>query len=149
MPGYDIGAAIAAQSDLLLTYGGHPGAAGLSLPVDNIPAFRRRLSNTLHETRDPSVRPGLHLDAVSSPGTTLTLDLAADLNRLAPFGEGNPRITLATRDLTLKSAAFIGRSREHRRLIVEDANGHRQQRHLVEQRRSTAARWFVRSRLPA
>jgi single-stranded-DNA-specific exonuclease len=123
-PGYDIGAAIAAQADLLLTHGGHPGAAGLSLPVDNIPAFRRRLSNTLQETRDPSVQPGLNLDAYVA-WSDLTLDLAAELNRLAPFGEGNPRITLATRDLTLKSAAFIGRSREHRRLIVEDASGTR------------------------
>ncbi len=124
VPGYDIGAAIAAQSDLLLTYGGHSGAAGLSLPVDNIPAFRHRLSNTLHDSRDPSARPGLHLDAFIA-WDALMLDLAAELNRLAPFGEGNPRITLATRDLTLKSAAFIGRSHEHRRLIVEDANGTR------------------------
>ena len=123
-PGYDIGAAIAAQADLLLTHGGHPGAAGLSLYVDNIPAFRRRLSNTLHETRDPSVHPGLNLDAYVA-WDELTLDLAAELNRLAPFGEGNPRITLATRDLTLKSAAFIGRSHEHRRLIVEDTSGTR------------------------
>jgi single-stranded-DNA-specific exonuclease len=124
-PGYDIGAAIAAQADLLTHHGGHPGAAGLTLPIDNIPAFRRRLSNTLKETRDLTVRPGIQLDAYLDL-TDLTLDLAADLNRLAPFGEGNPRITLATRDLTLKSAAFIGRTQQHRRLIVEDANGTRQ-----------------------
>ncbi|MBN1563959.1 MAG: single-stranded-DNA-specific exonuclease RecJ [Anaerolineae bacterium] len=124
-PGYDIGAAIAAQADLLTHHGGHPGAAGLALPVDNIPAFRRRLSNTLKETRDPTVRPGLQLDAyLTLPD--LTLDLVGELNRLAPFGEGNPRITLATRDLTLKSAAFIGRTQQHRRLIVEDADGNRQ-----------------------
>jgi single-stranded-DNA-specific exonuclease len=124
VPGYDIGAAIAAQSDLLLTHGGHPGAAGLSLRVDDILAFRRRLSNSLHETLDPSAHPGLNLDAYVA-WDELTLDLAAELNRLAPFGEGNPRITLATRDLTLRSAAFIGRSHEHRRLIVEDASGTR------------------------
>jgi single-stranded-DNA-specific exonuclease len=63
VPGYDIGAAVAAQSDLLLSHGGHPGAAGLSLNSNDIPAFRRRLSNTLRETRDPSVHSGLILDA--------------------------------------------------------------------------------------
>ncbi len=124
-PGYDIGAAITAQADLLITFGGHPGAAGLSLPADHIPAFRRRLSDTLHETRDPTVRAGLSLDA-TLPLSDVTLDLAADLNRLAPFGEGNPRITLASRDLTLRSAALLGRTRAHRRLTVEDASGTRQ-----------------------
>jgi single-stranded-DNA-specific exonuclease len=123
-PGYDIGAAIAAQADLLIEHGGHPGAAGLSLLENNIPAFRRRLSDTLRETRDLSVRPGLTLDAVL-PLSDVTLELAADLNRLAPFGEGNPPILLATEELTLKSAAMVGRAREHRRLIVEDAAGNR------------------------
>lgn len=124
VPGYDIGAAIAVQADLLIEYGGHPGAAGLSLLADHIPAFRRRLSDTLRETRDLSVRPGLNLDAVLPLGD-VTLELAADLNRLAPFGEGNPPILLATEELTLKSASLVGRSREHRRLIVEDAAGNR------------------------
>lgn len=132
VPGYDIGAAIAAQADLLLTYGGHPGAAGLSLHPDNIPAFRRRLSETLRATRDPSAQPGVQsaqpgvqIDAYLDFGE-LTLDLARELNRLAPFGEGNPPVTLATRELTLASAAVIGRTQEHRRLTVQDATGNRQ-----------------------
>lgn len=123
-PGYDIGAAIAAQADLLTEYGGHPGAAGLSLPADHIPAFRRRLSNTLRETRDPAALPGLTLDAVVSLGE-ITPELVADLDRLAPFGEGNPPVTLATRDLTLRSASLVGRTQEHRRLTVQDSTGTR------------------------
>lgn len=123
-PGYDIGAAIAAQSDLLLHYGGHPGAAGLSLREEYLPAFRRRLSNTLRETKDTSVLPGLTLDAYVSL-RDITPALAADLNRLAPFGEGNPRIHLATTDLTLKSAAHIGHAQQHRRLTVQDFSGNR------------------------
>ncbi len=121
-PGYDIGAAIAAQADLLTQFGGHPGAAGLSLPENNIPAFRRRLSNTLQETRDPDARTGIAIDAFVDLAD-VTLTLATDLRRLAPFGEGNPPVTLATRDLTLRDAALIGRTREHRRLSVEDAHG--------------------------
>lgn len=124
IPGYDIGAAIAAQADLLLHHGGHPGAAGLSLPVDHLPAFRRRLSDTLRAGYDPSVRPGLALDAYVT-WNELSVDLAAELDRLAPFGEGNPPVTLAARDLTLSSATLIGRTREHRRLIVQDAAGTR------------------------
>jgi single-stranded-DNA-specific exonuclease len=125
VPGYDIGAAVAAQAELLIEYGGHPGAAGMSLHADHIPAFRRRLSDTLRETHDPDARPGLQLDAYIPFGAA-TLDLVQELNRLAPFGEGNPPVTLASSDLTLKSAAHIGRTREHRRLIVEDISGYRQ-----------------------
>jgi len=125
VPGYNIGAAVAAQSDLLIEFGGHPGAAGMSLRAEHIPAFRRRLSDALREMHDPEARPGLQLDACIPFGEA-TLDLAQELNRLAPFGEGNPPVTLASRDLTLRSAAYIGRTREHRRLIVEDASDHRQ-----------------------
>ena len=124
-PGYDIGAAIAAQADLLQTHGGHPGAAGLSLHEDNLLAFRRRLSDTLRATRDPSARPGLAIDAAID-WNALTPALAAALDRLAPFGEGNPPITLSACDLTLRSATLIGRTRQHRRLIVQDASGARQ-----------------------
>lgn len=126
IPGYDIGAAIAAQSDLLLEYGGHPGAAGLSLHADNIPAFRRRLSNTLSEIRDTSVQVGLQIDAYL-PLNEITPYLATEINRLAPFGEGNPRVVLASRDLQLKSAAFLDRAQHHRRLTLEDTSGNRQQ----------------------
>jgi single-stranded-DNA-specific exonuclease len=126
VPGYDIGAAVAAQSELLLEYGGHPGAAGLSLHADNIPAFRRRLSNTLAATRDSSIQTGLQIDSYL-PLNEITPHLVTEINRLAPFGEGNPRITLASKDLHLKSAAFLDRAQRHRRLTIEDNNGNRQQ----------------------
>lgn len=125
-PGYDIGAAIAAQADLLIEHGGHPGAAGLSIHENHIPAFRRRLSDTLRATRDPDAQIGVQIDAFADLADT-TLDLAADLRRLAPFGEGNPPVTLATCDLMLKSAALIGRTREHRRLTVADKHGNTRQ----------------------
>ncbi len=123
--GYDLGASLAAQADLLFEYGGHPGAAGFSLPVDNIPALRRRLSDTLRTTRDTSVSPGPELDAwVSLPD--ITHDLARALERLAPFGEGNLRPTLAVQDVTVRSAAYLDRARQHRRLTITDSSGARQ-----------------------
>lgn len=124
-PGYDIGASIAAQADLLLQFGGHPGAAGLSLPEENIPAFRRRLSDTLHTTRDDGIKPVLQIDDVVLL-SDITPALVDEINRLAPFGEGNPPVTLAVHDLTLKSVATIGRTQEHRRLTVIDAHGNQQ-----------------------
>jgi len=122
VPGVDIGACIAAQSDLLIKYGGHPGAAGLSLDADLIPQFRRRLSNTIGETRDPDVRIGYRIDGEVALGE-LSMELAEELNRLAPFGEGNPPIHLVTRGVKRVSYAGFGVNNRHRRVVVEDEAG--------------------------
>jgi single-stranded-DNA-specific exonuclease len=124
--GYDIHAAIAAQADLLLSFGGHPGAAGLSLPVDHIPAFRRRLSDTLTAMPAPESRARLAIDALVRLDE-VTPTLAHALQQLAPFGEGNPRPVLASERLSLLNAAFIGREQAHRRLTVADEQGHQRE----------------------
>lgn len=126
IPGYDIGAALSAVSDLLSSHGGHPGAAGLALPVDNIPAFRRRLSDALKETRSKAVEPSLQIDATIDL-EAVTEDFARSIQRLAPFGEGNPPVTFAANQVHLKSAALIGRDKAHRRLTVRTASGFQQQ----------------------
>jgi single-stranded-DNA-specific exonuclease len=54
------------------------------------------------------------------PLRDLSLDLVADLERLAPFGPGNPRLVLAARGLTLTGYASVGRGEEHLLLTVED-----------------------------
>lgn len=123
--GYDIGAAIAAQADLLHAFGGHPGAAGLSLPADHIPAFRRRLSDALAAQPAPPAGRRPSIDAVLPLGD-VTLDLARDIERLAPFGEGNPRPTLVSERLLLDSATTLGREEAHRQLTVRDEEGTRQ-----------------------
>jgi single-stranded-DNA-specific exonuclease len=121
VPGVDIGACIAAQADLLIQHGGHPGAAGLSLDADLLPQFRRRLSNTIAETRTDDVA-GLQLDAEVSLAD-LTVELADDLERLAPFGEGNPPIHFVARDLTIEADIVMGVNNRHRRLTVQDESG--------------------------
>lgn len=122
--GYDIHAAIAAQADLLLSFGGHPGAAGITLPVIHIPAFRRRLSDTLAAMPVAGDSTQLPIDAVL-PLDEVTLELARALEQLAPFGEGNPRPVLVCERLSLLDVMFVGREREHRRLIVGDERGNR------------------------
>lgn len=134
--GYDIHAAVAAQADLLLSFGGHPGAAGLSLPVDHIPAFRRRLSDTLAAMPVTEDRAHLAIDAIVRLDE-VTPSLAHALQQLAPFGEGNPRPTLVSERLSLLNATFLGRERAHRRLIVMDAQGN--QREVVWWNSATAA----------
>jgi single-stranded-DNA-specific exonuclease len=102
-------------------YGGHPGAAGFSIEPERIPELRAALSRAIAARVESIPQPTLNIDAfVELPD--LTLDLVANINRLAPFGRGNPALALAIRDLRIQSEATIGRTGEHRRLTVEDAH---------------------------
>ncbi len=120
--GINITAAIAAQEALLLKFGGHPMAAGLSLEAENLPDFRRRLARTLRQMGvDTRREPSLQIDAwLALPDHNL--ELAECLESLAPYGAGNGKLVLATRKLSLKSTASIGRGGEHLKLRVEDEN---------------------------
>lgn len=125
--GCDIHAAIAAHQDMLIRFGGHPMAAGLTIDPERIPEFRRALSRTVLETcRAVEERPALQIDGYV-PLADLSLDLVEELERLAPFGPGNPSLTLASKGLVLKNHRTIGRTGEHLRLVVEDEAGTVQQ----------------------
>jgi single-stranded-DNA-specific exonuclease len=120
VPGVDISAAIAAHSDMLHHFGGHPMAAGLSIDGEQVPAFGRALSRTVARTFVEAPARPLVVVGATLPLAELSLDLVAELERLAPFGNGNPPITLAARDLRLAGDARIGRHEEHRRITIRD-----------------------------
>jgi single-stranded-DNA-specific exonuclease len=119
--GVDIHAAIAAQKHLLHRCGGHPMAAGLSLDRARIDAFRRGLWRTLERMAPPPAEREIRVDAMLSL-EQVSLDLAQAVERLAPFGQGNERPILATPGLTVAHSAVIGRTREHRRVVVRDTH---------------------------
>lgn len=121
--GCDITAALAQHADLLAGFGGHTMAAGLSLAPERIPELRRALSRTVQAQRGAvEAVPTLGIDGWL-PLAEITPDLLATLDRLAPFGAGNPPLVLASEKLTLRSQRTIGRQREHLRLVVEDETG--------------------------
>ncbi|RPI86658.1 MAG: single-stranded-DNA-specific exonuclease RecJ [Chloroflexi bacterium] len=121
--GCDITQAIASQAHLLEGFGGHPMAAGLSLSPDRIPEFRRSLCRSVESVLGKQIGPiELPIDGYL-PIADLNLDLIRDLERLAPFGAGNPSLTLCARDLASLTYTPIGRNGEHLQLIVEDREG--------------------------
>jgi single-stranded-DNA-specific exonuclease len=121
--GLNITAAIARQKDLLLSYGGHPMAAGLALEPQNIPAFRVRLARTVEQfVGEVPLLPTLQIDAwMELP--QVSMELVNALETLAPFGPGNEKLVLAAHDLRVESAAKIGRNRDHLKLTVADPAG--------------------------
>ncbi len=121
--GVNITAAIAAQKDLLLGFGGHPMAAGLSLEADRIPEFRKRLAKTIEKMggaaeREPTLQVNAWLDLAEAD-----LGLAETLEQLAPFGPGNEKLVLASRGQDLRATTAIGRNKEHLKLEVADETG--------------------------
>jgi len=122
--GLHITEAIASQKELLFGFGGHPMAAGMSLEAAKLAEFRKglgkaveaQLGSTVREEAALQIDEWLRLDEVN-------LELADALEMLAPFGAGNPELTLATRGVIFKSASEIGKTKEHLRLNVEDENG--------------------------
>jgi len=125
--GLHITEAITANKDLLLGFGGHPMAAGVSLQNDNLTSFRKGLGKAIEKQLGKIMleEPILEIDAWREL-SEINLELAESLEILAPFGAGNPHLKLATRDVTLKSATEIGRGKEHFRLTVEDESGNAQ-----------------------
>jgi len=124
--GVNITAAIAAQEKLLLSFGGHPMAAGLSLPAENILGLRRGVSRYVEEALGgATLRPTLAIDGyLSLP--ELTLDLVSDLERLAPCGPGNPPADLVVPRLTILSSSAIGRDGDHLQITVKDESDNTQ-----------------------
>ena len=122
--GLNITEAITTQKDLLLGFGGHPMAAGLALPADRLNHFRKGLGKAIEEQLGKVIReePTLQIDGWLRLDE-IDLGFAEALEALAPFGAGNPALTFATHNVTLRSYTTIGKNREHLRLAVEDENG--------------------------
>ena len=94
IPAFDLLAGLHAGARHLDRYGGHRAAAGLTIARGSIEAFREAFAAHAAEVLTPAdLVPELRVDAVV-PGDVLTLGLAEELERMAPFGQGNPPVSL-------------------------------------------------------
>ncbi|MDE3101599.1 MAG: single-stranded-DNA-specific exonuclease RecJ [Chloroflexota bacterium] len=113
--GVHIAEALAECDDLLLKHGGHAMAAGFSIPVERIDAFRERLDASVR-TRLHDVRPipTVVVDAELDP-EGLTPRLAVELALLEPCGAANPRPHLLLRDVKVHGVRPVGVDADHLR----------------------------------
>jgi single-stranded-DNA-specific exonuclease len=109
IPGVHAVAALDAASDLLVKYGGHPMAAGFTVPTDQLDALRDRLSEWVVEHIDDELFvPTTEVDAIVPVGW-LGEGLFQDLARLGPYGQGNPRPLLWVPGVRASRTRLIGR----------------------------------------
>ncbi len=94
IPSFDLHGALGACSEHLSRFGGHRAAAGLSIDPARLGAFAEAFAEAVDaELPEEDLQPRIAVDAVVS-GEELTLDLSTELGQLAPFGLGNPGVTL-------------------------------------------------------
>jgi single-stranded-DNA-specific exonuclease len=111
--------ALSAASEPLTAYGGHAMAAGLTVPADAIDEFRTRFVERVRAELTPDdLTPIVDVDADIAL-EAVTADLCADLDRLAPFGVGNPPPRFLTRGLHAVATRLVGGG-QHLRLVVTD-----------------------------
>ena len=119
--GFDIYAAIDSCLDLLTNFGGHKYAAGLSMHIDNLPAFCERFEQYVAtHIREDQLQPTLQIEAELQLGD-ITKSFYNVLRHLEPFGPGNPRPLFVSRHLiNHRDTRAVGKEREHLRLDVTD-----------------------------
>ena len=107
----------------LIKYGGHPMAAGLSIAAEKISEFREGLSRSISRMSSGLVlEKSLEIDAYL-PLSNINESLLIETEQLAPFGPGNSPVVLVSRNLEIEKTSFIGKSMEHRKIIVKDQEG--------------------------
>lgn len=117
--GVDIGTAVieAMHKGLLLAGGGHAMAAGLTVATDGLDKLRVFLDEQLgNNVKNAIEGASLHLDGHLSVGGA-NEKLVNELERLAPFGSGNPRPRFALMDATIVNARIVGEN--HLKLVIK------------------------------
>ena len=109
-------------AELFTKFGGHPMAAGLSLPTENIDLFRAKL-NRQQTLTEKELTPVTWID-VPMPVSYASKKLVEQLRVLEPFGKGNEKPVFADRKLTVRSANMIGKNKNVLKMQLEDTQGH-------------------------
>lgn len=115
--GFSLFEAICACGDLLIKFGGHPMAAGITLKPENIEAFRKRINRYAAEHFPQMPTQTVTLDCKLNP-TALSVSMAQSLTQLEPFGNGNPQPVFGLFNMELSNVTPVGGG-GHLRLTLE------------------------------
>ena len=118
---YHMFLALTEVKELLLKFGGHPMAAGLSLEERNVEEFRRRLNEQAQLTEEDFI-PKVWID-VPMPIQYVSEPLIHQLDLLEPFGQGNEKPLFAEKGLMIRSFRVMGKQSNVVRLSLVSGDG--------------------------
>ncbi len=115
--GYSMYDELCKCSELFTKFGGHPMAAGLSMPEESVDAFREKI-NICCELTEADFIPKIKID-IPMPAGYPDVALVQELTRLEPYGKGNPKPLFADRDLGIRQAAVVGKNKNVLKLVLK------------------------------
>ena len=120
--GFDIYSAIKSCRDILMNFGGHTYAAGLTLRWDDVKIFRERFQKYVDKHILPEhTEAALNIDAVID-FKDITKKMHAELKKFGPFGPGNPKPLFCTTEVyDFGTSKVVGREQEHIKLELVDS----------------------------
>lgn len=107
--------------DLFTRFGGHPMAAGLSLPEENIPEFRRRINEHCNLSEE-DLTETVWID-VPMPLEYINEKLILELDELEPFGKANPKPVFADKNISIRNIRAIGKDKQYTRMTIAKDSG--------------------------
>ena len=119
--GYSMYEELVKCADLMVQFGGHPMAAGLSIEEENIEKFRRQLNENCTLTEE-DLRPKVVID-VPMPVSYITKELVEQISLLEPFGKGNTKPIFAQKGLRVLDSNIIGKNKNVVKLKLLDPQG--------------------------
>ena len=119
VPAFHVAEALQAHGDLLHSYGGHAQAGGFTVKTERLEVFRERLQAFARESISvEALQPEITVDAELA-GSEVTLDLLTYLDRLEPFGSGNPNPQFRLNAARVESASVVGKDGSHLKLRLQ------------------------------
>lgn len=120
----DLFHAVEQCSDMLVRFGGHAGAVGVTLEADRLDEFRARLSSVMEGLPAEQFQDRGEVAAVVGL-SELTQDAIEGLELMQPFGQGNKRPLFAVRDVSMRNRSRVGAEASHLRFVATDGRASR------------------------
>ena len=122
IPGYNMFEELSKVSELFTKFGGHPMAAGMSLPKENLPKLRKQLNANCTLTENDMIEK-LSID-IAMPIQYVSEEFIEELKVLEPFGNGNSKPLFAERDFHVLRSQILGKNKNTVKIYGEDAIGY-------------------------
>jgi single-stranded-DNA-specific exonuclease len=124
VPGFDVYEAIEECADLLEQFGGHTFAAGMTLPVDNVDAFRKKFETVVSQRiREEHLTPLIDID-LPLDFSEITDKLYRIVKQMGPFGPHNMQPVFVTEDVYLVAEPTIMKEKHLKLQVQQDRTGH-------------------------